>query len=186
MLRILQISRTAGAVALGIVLGITVAADAPTQTVTVGELSFDAPVAWKAVKPRSQMIQSQLTIAPAEGDQDPAEFTISAFRGGGGGVEANLKRWQSQFKDADGNPPKLDQKTVKGKNVDVTRAETAGHYYPPPFTRLPDKPGYRLVGAIVQTADAGYYLKLIGPDKTVSAARPAFDKMLATIKAEGK
>jgi hypothetical protein len=168
------------------VLGLAAAADAPTHSVTVGELSFEAPASWKAVTPRSQMIQNQMSVPPAQGDTEPAELTVSAFRGGGGGVEANLKRWQSQFKDADGNPPKLDRKTVKGQNVDVVRAETGGHYYPPPFTRLPDKADYRLVGAIVETPDAGYYLKLIGPEKTVSAARPAFDKLLASIKAGGK
>jgi hypothetical protein len=168
------------------VVGLAVGAEEPTQKISIEGLSFDAPGAWKAVKPRSQMIQTQLAIAPAEGDQDVAELTISAIRGGGGGVEANIKRWQTQFKDGDGAPPKIEQKTVKGSNVDVVRAETAGHYYPPPFTRLPDKANYRLLGAIVQTEDAGYFIKLIGPEKTVSAARPAFDKMLATIKSGSK
>ncbi|MDR3632536.1 MAG: hypothetical protein P4L84_01800 [Isosphaeraceae bacterium] len=186
MLRTGKVSGFVRTVAVGALLGLGVAADAPTQTVSVGQLSFEAPGSWKSVKPRSQMIQTQLTIAPAQGDEDPAEFTVSAFAGGGGGIDANIKRWQSQFKDAGGNEPKLDRKTVKGKNVDVVRAETAGHYYPPPFTRLPDKADYRLLGAIVQTDDAGYYLKLIGPEKTISAARPAFDKMLATIKAGEK
>ena len=53
---------------------------------------------------------------------------VYAFPGGAGTVDANVKRWQSQFRDADGNPPKIESKTVKGKNVEVTRVETAGHY----------------------------------------------------------
>lgn len=185
MLRTSSVPRFAGPVSVLVVLGLTIAANAPTQTVTVRDLTFDAPAAWKSVKPRSQMIQTQLTIAPAAGDEEPAELTVSAFAGagGGGGIEANIKRWQSQFKDANGGTAKLDQKTVKGKNIDVVRAETAGHYYPPPFTRQPDKADYRLLGAIVETKTAGYFLKLIGPDKTVSAARADFDKMLATIHA---
>jgi hypothetical protein len=186
MMRRLRPGRVAGAIVLGALLGVGVAADAPTQTVTIGELSFEAPTAWKSAKPRSPMIQNQMTIEPAGGDQDAAELTVSAFRGGAGGVEANLKRWQAQFKDADGNPPRLDRKTVKGRNVDVVRAETAGHYYPPPFTRQPDRADYRLLGAIVETHDAGYFFKIIGPEKTVSAARPAFDKMLATMKTGDK
>jgi len=179
-------SRVAGWAAVALLLGVGLAADAPTRTITVDGLSFEAPEEWKSVKPRSQMIQSQLSVAAVKGDEEPAELTITALRGGGGGVEANVKRWQSQFKDADQNVAKIEQKTVKGQNVDVVRAETAGLYEPPPFARLPKKPGYRLVGAIVQTDDAGYYLKLLGPDKTVTAARPAFDKLLSTIKAGGK
>ena len=55
---------------------------------------------------------------------------VFAFPGGAGTVEANVQRWRSQFKDADGNPPRIESKVVKGKNVDVTRVETAGHYFP--------------------------------------------------------
>lgn len=179
-------SRALGTAAIAGLLGFAIAADAPTQTVSVGELSLDAPSVWKSVKPRSQMIQTQLAVSPVAGDEDPAELAIYAFGGGAGGVEANIKRWQSQFKDADGGAAKIEQKAVKGKNVDVVRAEVAGKYVPPPFARQPEKPGYRLIGAIVQTDSTGYFLKLIGPDKTVSAARPEFDKMLATIKVTGK
>jgi hypothetical protein len=78
---------------------------------------------------------------------------------------------------------------VKGKNVPVTRVETAGHYYPANFPGQPkqsDKPNYRLLGAIVQTEKTAYFLKMVGPDKTMLAARPDFDKLIASIKAEEK
>ncbi len=183
MASILQRNRplTFGLIAAALVV-VGVGADGPTESITVEGLTFDAPSAWKTAKPRSAMIQKQLTIAPTEGDKTPAELTISAIGGGGGGVEANIKRWQSQFKDEDGKEAKIEQKTVKGKNVDIIRAETAGHYFPPPFTRLPDQPNFRLVGAIVQAGGTGYYLKLIGPDKTVKANTEAFDKLLASVK----
>ncbi len=174
--------------ALGVtaVVLIGLGADTPPRTYEVGELVFQAPAAWKSVKPRSTMSQVQLVAEPVKDDKDQAVMTVSALRAGGGGVEANVKRWQSQFKDADGNPPKIDSKTVKGKNVEVIRVEIAGHYYPPPFFGEPDKPHYRLLGAIVQTDSTGYFFKLIGPDKTVAAARPAFDQLIASIKSEGK
>jgi hypothetical protein len=174
-----------GAVAVVVGLG----ADTPTQTIDANGLAFQAPAAWKSSKPSNPMRRAELRIAPVKGDKDQAELVVFAFPGGGGGTEANIKRWQGFFKDADGNPPKVETKVVKGKNVDVTRAETAGRYVAPvsPGSReLNNKPDYHLLGAIVQADDTGFFLRLIGPEKTVVAARPAFDELIASIQAAGK
>ena len=100
-------------------------------------------------------------------------------------MEANLKRWRKLFKDKDGNPPKIDSKTVKGKNVDVTRAETSGHYYPAQFGGRPepDRADARLLGAIVAGDEVSYYIRMVGPDKTMNKIRADFDAMLATHQA---
>ena len=74
------------------------------------------------------------------------------------------------FKDEDGNPPKIESKKVQAKNVEVTRAETSGHYYPTAFPgvpKQPDRPGARLLGAIVTGEKNSYYIRMVGPDKTM-------------------
>ena len=45
-----------------------------------------------------------------------------------------------------------------------------------------DKANYRLLGAIVETKDTGYFLKLTGPEKTVSDASKDFDKLVESMK----
>jgi hypothetical protein len=188
MQRIKRGIRGIGPLAAAVVLGgLVLGADAPLQSIDAGGLTFQAPAAWKSSPPSSQMRRAELKVAPAEGDKEPAELVVFAFPGGAGTVEANVKRWQNQFKDADGNPPPIDSKTVKGKNVEVTRVETAGHYFPMAFPgspRQPDRPNYRLLGAIVQAGDTGYFLKMVGPDKTMKAARTDFDQLIASISAE--
>lgn len=178
-----------GASAIAVVLT-GLAADAPPQTVDAQGLTFQAPASWKSTKPRNPaMRRAQLTVEPAKGDEDPAELVVFAFPGGGGTAEANIKRWQGFFKDKEGNAPKAETKTVKGKNVDVIRVETAGRYVAPVFPgsqETHDKPNYRLLGAIVQTEGTGFYLRMIGPDKTMVAAKPAFDELLASIKVDEK
>lgn len=162
-----------------------IGADAPTRNVDAGGLSFQAPSAWKQNAPESQMRRAQLKIEPAKGDEDGADLIVFAFPGGAGTVDANVERWQSTFKDKDGNPPKVDVKTVKGKNVDVTRVEMAGHYYPTTFPgqkKQPDRENHRLLAAIVLTEKSAFFLRLVGPDKTVTTVRPDFDKLIATIK----
>ncbi len=175
-----------GAVAAAL---IALGADAPPQKIDAGGLTFEVPASWKSSKPRSAMRLAQLTVDPVKGDAEPAELVVFAFPGGGGTVEANLKRWQDGFQDENGKSPKIETKVVKGKNVEVTRAETAGRYVAAVFPGSPEvnnKPNFRLLGGIVQADGTGYYLKMVGPDKTVTAARAGFDAMLASMQAKSK
>jgi hypothetical protein len=164
-------------------------ADDPKQTVDAQGLTFDAPKTWKSSAPSSQMRRAQLKVEPLEGDDYPAELVVFAFPGGAGTVEANIERWRKLFKDNDGNPPKIESKRVKGKNVEVTRVETSGHYHPAQFPGRPpepDRPDARLLGAIVMGDGASYYIRMVGPNKTMTKIRPVFDELLSTIKVEGK
>src|SRR5262249_18711785 len=166
---------------------LVVGADGPKQTIEVRGLRFQAPASWKSSPPSSSMRLAQLKVDPIEGDDYPGELVVSAFPGGAGSVEANLQRWQRMFKDRDGNPPRIESKTVKGKNVDVIRAETSGHYTPPQFGRPePERPDARLLGAIITTEDVGYFIRMVGPNKTMIKLRPDFDELLTTIQVGGK
>ena len=157
-------------------------ADGP-QTIDAGGLTFKVPADWKSSPPSSQMRRAQLKVEPIAGDDYPAEMVVFAFPGGAGGVDANVKRWQNMFKDADGNPPKVETKTVKVKDSDVTRVEIFGHYTPSNFggPRQPERDNARLLGAIVQSKTTGYFLRMVGPDKTMKKLSPAFDEMISSM-----
>lgn len=163
-------------------------ADAPTQDIDAGGMTFQVPGAWKKLD-ATGMRKAHLKIEPAKGDELAAELVVFAFPGGAGGVDANIERWQRTFKDKDGNPPKVDVKTVKGKNTDATRVEIAGHYFPTTFPGQPkqvDHDNYRLLGVIVIADESSYFLRLVGPEKTVTDARPDFEKLIASIKVDKK
>lgn len=165
--------------------GLSAAADEPKQTVEAGGLRFQAPQAWKSIPSRSSMRQAQLQAEPVKGDEFPALLVVFVFRGGAGTVDANIERWRNQFSGPDGNPPKIESKTVKGKNVTVTRVETSGRYKPSNFPGVapePERENARLLGAIVVTDRFGYFLKMVGPDKTMTSIRPAFDEILASME----
>jgi hypothetical protein len=174
---------TLGVLATGFFL---MGADEPKQTVDAKGLTFEAPKAWKSSTPTSEMRRAQLKAEPIEGDDYPAELIVFAFRGGAGSVKDNLTRWQKLFKDDDGNPPKIESKKVQAKNVEVTRAETSGHYYPTSFggRKEPDRPGARLLGVIVTGEKYSYYIRMIGPDETMKKLKVDFDEMVKTIKLE--
>lgn len=151
-----------------------------TQDIDAAGLKFQAPKAWKNNPPKNQMRAANLVVPAAEGDKEPAELVISAFPGGAGTVAANIARWEQQFKDAAGKAVKAETKTVKTKSGDATRVEVAGVFTEPTFGRGEPTPksGYRLVGAIIETAQGAYFLKLTGPEKTIKEATPAFDKLV--------
>jgi hypothetical protein len=162
-------------------------ADEPKQTIDAKGMTFEAPKSWKSSPPSSPMRRAQLKVEPIEGDDYPAELVVSAFKGSAGSVEDNLKRWQNFFKDEDGKTPEIESKKVQAKNTEVTRAETSGHYYPaalPGMPKQPDRPGARFLGAIVTGEKNSYYIRMVGPDKTMKKLKADFDEMLKSIKLE--
>src|SRR3954471_9894657 len=78
-----------------------VGANGPKRTIEARGLSFQAPGSWKSSPPTSPMRLAVLKVEPVEGDDFPAELVVFRFPGGAGTVEANVKRWQDQFKDQD-------------------------------------------------------------------------------------
>lgn len=169
--------------AVTLVLSLTGADDA-TQKISARGITFEVPKDWKSGKPSSSMRLAQLKVGPEKGDDDAAELVLFAFAGGGGSVEANLARWKGQFEGKDGKAPEITTDKRKGKNVDVTFAETSGRYVAAMTPGSPaknDKPNWQLLGAIVQSGDTGYYFKMVGPEKTMKAAKPAFEAMIKTI-----
>jgi hypothetical protein len=161
-------------------------ADEPKQTIDAKGLKFEAPKTWKSTPPTKQSRRAELKVEPTEGDDYPAELIVSAFPGAAGSVEANLERWQNFFKDEDGKSPKIESKKVQAKNVEVTQAETSGHYYPASFggAKEPDRPGARLLGVIVTGEKYSYYIRMVGPDKTMKKLKDDFDEMVKSIKLE--
>ena len=120
-------------------------------------------------------------VPAAAGDAEAGECAVFYFGPGqGGGVDENIKRWIGQF---EGGPAasKPAQTTIAG--MKVTTIEHSGTYMaggPMTQARTP-KPGYRLIGAIVEAPEGAVFFKLTGPAKTVQAAKAAFDKMLQSM-----
>ena len=148
---------------------------------SAGGIQWIAPTHWKA-QPERQMRAATYTVPAAPGDAEAAECAVFYFGPGqGGGVDENIKRWIGQFQ---GGPAasQPSQTTVAG--MKVTTIEHSGTYMAgggPMMKAGTPKPGYRLIGAIVEAPEGAVFFKLTGPAKTVQAAKPAFDKMLQSI-----
>ncbi|MBX7105430.1 MAG: hypothetical protein K1X57_15200 [Gemmataceae bacterium] len=149
-------------------------------------LKSKAPAAWKEQKSTSSMRKAQFKIDRAEGDSEDAEVIVFYFgKGQGGGVEENLKRWKGQFKAPAGDQAKTEK--FKVGDVQVTYLDIQGVFLSknPPFdpnAKTIEKPNFRALNAVFASANGPYFIRLAGPDKTVSAQKKAFDDWLKNFK----
>jgi len=150
-----------------------------------GGLTWTAPAEWKSQGERP-MRAATYSIPAAKGDAEPAELAVFFFgAASGGGVDANVKRWIDQFQKADGTSATKDAKvkkeTIAGLSataVDVRGTYMGGSMMGPSTP----KPGYRLLGAIVEGPGGNVFFKLTGPEKTVAGAEKPFRKLLDGLK----
>jgi len=146
-------------------------------------VKWTPPARWEA-KPASGMRAATYLIPAASGDSEGAECAV--FTNIGGGVQANIDRWIGQFDRADEG--KANQKKETINEIEVTTVEMAGTFkgggpqMGMPGASSGPKAGYRLLGAIVETAESPVYFKLTGPAKTVAAAQDEFQAMLKSLK----
>ena len=118
---------------------------------------------------------------PAGPGSEPGECGVFHFgQGQGGSVEENLSRWAQQFETA--APPKKGEKTVHGLRVHTI--EVSGTYLAsggPMMQSQGKKPGYRLLGAIVEAPGGLVFFKCTGPAATIGKAQPDFESLVGSL-----
>jgi len=150
-----------------------------------GKLTFTAPEGWTKKQPTSRIVEAEFATPPAKDDETPGRLTAM---GAGGSMQQNVDRWVSQFV-GEGDAaakPKLDKLTVSGLEVHIV--DLSGTYKDTPGGPFAGKApvmrdNYRMLGAIIQTKDAGnYFLKLYGPKATINEAEKGFHEMVKSLK----
>jgi len=166
--------------AVSILLVAAVSTPAPPDVpAAAGGIRWTVPTGWTAGKTNAMRVATY--AVPAAKGQDPGECTVFFFGPGqGGGIDDNVERWSRQF---EGSPPaRRSQKAVAG--MGVTLAEVEGTYLNPGgglMVSQGKKPGYRLLGAIVEAPQGRVFFKVTGPAATIAGARGAFDSLVGSI-----
>ena len=144
-------------------------------------ITWTDPPSWTKQPPANEMRVAQYLVPRAKDDAVDAECVVSRF--GGASVNDNVDRWIRQFDPATTQPFKKATKDVAGMHV--TTLDIVGTYKGLMMQTAPapqPKAGWRMVGAIVEGSGTLWFFKMTGPDKTVKAATPAFDKMIDSLK----
>ena len=150
------------------------AASAPRQASASGDVKFQPPAAWVSEPSTSSMRVAQYRLPRAEGDAEDASLIVYYFgQGQGGSAQANLDRWIGQMEQPGGGSSKekakTDKMTVNG--LDVTLLDVSGTYtaeMTPGSGSQQNKPGSRMRAAVIDTPKGAYFVKLVGPEKTIA------------------
>jgi hypothetical protein len=168
-------------------------APTPTRTATAPAtagrdlpLLWDDPPTFVRGTPKSPARAAEYVVARAGSDPEDAECVVMTFGSNqGGGVEDNVKRWLGQFQPAAPNPRRT---TMEVSGMHATLVETAGTFSAAMMpgrqgaTTPTSKPGWRMIGAIIEAPSGLWFFKLTGPDLTVRTAAKHFEDMVRSAR----
>ena len=153
---------------------------APSADASPG-LVWKVPANWSKGEARPMRLATY-GIPALGGDAQGAECAVFYFGPNqGGGAEENLDRWVGQFEHA--SQPERSQAQVAG--FKVWRVRVTGDYLAPSGPMMLSsgtKPGFAMLGAIVEGPAGRVFFKLTGPQKTVDASRHEFENLLRTLR----
>lgn len=149
-----------------------------TVTVKAKDVTLDVPKTWQQQPPENKFRAAQFVIPAAGKDKQKAELVVYYFGGGGGGVNANIKRWIGQFEQQKREVNIKKGKSAQGPYVLVDVTGTYNKPVGPPFLQKTEPmPGARMMAVVLRVKDKGnYFLKLTGPEKTVTKSAKRFRK----------
>jgi len=153
---------------------------AAAQGITSAGIQWTVPAGWTEQPPRPMRVATY--GVPAAKGAEAGECGIFYFgKSQGGSPQENISRWGAQF---EGSPaPVTSVETVNG--MKVHRAQTSGTYLAPSGPMMQSsgkKPGYRLLGAIVEAPEGLVFFKCTGPAPTIAAGERSFEGLVKSIK----
>ena len=151
-------------------------------------LKFTVPAGWVEEERSSSMRVAQYRLPKAAGDTEDASLVLYYFgQGQGGSTAANIERWIGQMQQADGSSSKdkAKEERLEAHGLKIATIDVGGTYVAetsPGSGTLLNKPGYRLRAAVVETPKGSYFVKLVGPEKTVSHWNDSFMSYLRSFE----
>lgn len=161
----------------------------PSSSASTGELQFKTPDGWSSETPSSSMRVAQYQLPAAEGDAESASLVVYYFGAGqGGSVQANLDRWTAQIQQPNGgsskDKAKTESLTVNGMNV--TLLDVSGTYAGGDMGGAGQtKPNFRMRAGVIESPKGGYFIKLVGPEKTVGKWDDSFMEFIKSAEFKG-
>ena len=143
-------------------------------------LKFTIPAGWIEEERTSSMRIAQYRLPRLAGDTEDASLVLYYFGPGqGGSTAANIDRWISQMKQADGGSAKdaAKQESLEVHGLKVATVDVSGIYVAetaPGSGEFLNKPSWRMRAAVVETPNGSYFVKLVGPEKTVGQWNESF------------
>ena len=149
-------------------------------------LTWTTPSGWTEERPTSPMRKAQYRVPGGQGAASDGELAVFFFGPGqGGDTASNAARWASQFRTESGSVSPMKTVKMDVSGMPVLMVEVMGTYDGGMAmgSQTPtEKPGYMLLGAIVEAPGSSWFFKFTGPEKTVRAQKAAFESLVRSVK----
>ncbi len=146
--------------------------------VELDAILLTAPAAWTRKATKSSFVAAEFSLPRADGDSADGRLTISTA---GGGVDANIDRWKSQFKP---QPKSMSQEDVEIAGLKAKIVDLSGDFND---QRGPFGPGelrsdYRMIAAVIPVGGQLHFIKATGPQKTIASHAAAIQQFIRSAK----
>lgn len=143
-----------------------------------GKLAWDAPDDWVQAAPRPMR-----EVTFNMGDSGAIECYVTILASTGGGVAANINRWQQQM----GQPVLSAEalaalETVSVLGVDSPIVEVTGDFT---SMRGDSKPNHTLLGLVCMRATDAVFVKMIGPADSLPGYKDVFKAFCMSLRDPG-
>lgn len=159
-------------------LGAGAGAIIESREVEIGPMMLTAPQEWVRRQPSSQFLITEFTLPKPDDGTDDGRLTVSTA---GGTIEDNLARWRGQF---GGQPETQSQETLDVGGVAITLVDYSGTFTDSlgMFAPGPQRPDYRMIGAVIPLGGQLFFVKGYGPAKTIEANAARIHAFLESLK----
>ncbi len=150
-------------------------------------LKSKTPADWQKQKPANRLRSHQFKVPRTKGDPADAELAISPEQRGTS--EQKVQGWKDWFEPPAGKT--LDEvskvESFMVGAAKVTYLDVSGTYLNLPRPLAPKSqakplPHYRMLAVYLETKGDKFFIRLIGPEKTVAQQKAAFDAWLKALK----
>jgi len=155
----------------------------------LGGLKSRVPESWKQKEVNTPNRIYHYILPREKDDRYDGELIVFFFEGGGGGVKANIERWKKMIDPPEGKKiedvSKVEELKVGDVKATVLDAQGTYTYKMRPFDaneKGEKRENYRLIGVVFETPKGAYFVRLVGPAKTIDANKKGFDDWLKSFK----
>jgi hypothetical protein len=146
--------------------------------VELDKITFEAPSGWNRREPSSGFVLAEFYLPKAEAADRDGRLTVSTA---GGDIEANIERWRSQFGE---KPEKESRRTTQADGLEISLVDFSGEFNDQrgPFAPPTKQPGSRMLAAIISVEGELFFVKAVGPERTVAAHEDKFMAFVDSVK----
>jgi len=156
----------------------------------VGGLKFTIPSKWVSVPVDNPARAGQWNVPPPRGQTGGSGEVVAFYfgQGIGGTAKENIDAWTGTMFNTEGRPAAAEVKDREAGGCKISQVIALGTYRQVvPLAGMPpvSKPGYGLIGAVVENAQGNIYWRFTGPEALVTANLPLFNKIIDSLKPDG-